>query len=86
MKRGYYRSRSKSLERRKSRHSPSRSREKQNKKSSNSHGGNASRENSFRLGHAKVESDIKNHFRFKLPNLSGKEEEDSVIMLKSKLN
>lgn len=33
-----------------------------------------------------MESDIKNHFKFKLPNLNSKEEEDTIAALKNKLN
>lgn len=77
MKRGYYRSsRSNSYEKRKSHRdnrSNSRSREKQNKKYT-PHNSNPNRDSNYRFGgFAKVESDIKNHFRFKLPNLNSKE-------------
>lgn len=92
MKRGYHRkskskSRSKSYDRHKSRRSTSRSRsrEKHHKKN-NSHNSTSIKEVGIRLGQAKMESDIRNHFRFKLPNLSTKEEEDTIVMLKSKLN
>lgn len=86
MKRGYYQnqnSREKSYDRQHKRRSSSRSRDKNHKKYT---AGNNAREINFRSIPAKVESDVKNHFRFKLPSLTTKEEEDTIIMLKTKLN
>lgn len=73
MKKGYYRSRSKSYDRYKDRRSDSRSREKQNKRR-NYDRDSESFDLNYRHSNSKVESDIKNHFWFKLPNLNGKDE------------